>query len=276
MIKGKVGYLGPKGTWTEDAAILFSDDLDLVPYGNVCSIVDEVGSGKLPYGVIPVENSIGGGVVDTLDCLTNSRDTQIISEKIMNINHVLMSSGSMEQIEVIMSHQNAIAQCRNTIKSLFPGAKVEYSSSTAEAGRVASSDVRVGVVGSRRISQLYGLGVRAEGMSDVKNNYTRFVMIGKEKRERTGKDRTSICVTLLKNEYASLWRFLGVFAALRINLSRIESRPDPLSPGEYRFFFDMFGHTQDDEISIALKAIKSYCSSVSILGSYPRVDWPRV
>ncbi|AKA49188.1 hypothetical protein IX51_08830 [uncultured archaeon] len=274
-MKARTGFLGPRGTWTEEAAMSFSDSLELIPYSNICNIVDDVDSGRLTYGVIPVENSIGGGVVDTLDCLANSRDALIISEKIMNINHVLMSSGELEQIEVVISHQNAIAQCRKTIANRLPAARVDFSSSTAEAGRIASTDSSVGVVGSRRIAELYDLRIQSERMSDLKDNYTRFVMIGKEFSGRTGKDRTSICVTLKKNEYASLWRFLGIFAALKINLSRIESRPDPVSPGEYKFFFDMFGHRDDMEVSIALNAIKTYCSTVSILGSYPREEWPR-
>lgn len=276
MAGSKTGYLGPRGTWTEEAAASFDSVLELIPYVYVCNIVDDVDSGKLDYGVIPVENSIGGGVVDTLDCLANSHDTVIISEKIMNISHVLMSRGEIDEIELVMSHQNAISQCRKTITSILPKARIEYSSSTAEAGRIASGNPKVGVVGSRRISSLYGLNVLAENMSDVKENYTRFVMIGKERKHRTGKDRTSICVTMLKNEQASLWRFLGIFAALGINLSRIESRPDPHSPGEYKFFFDMFGHVEDENVSLALKSAESYCSTVTVLGSYPRVDWPKV
>lgn len=275
MGKIRAGFLGPFGTWSEEAAASFSENFELVPYSSICSIVDEVDNGNLDFGVIPVENSIGGGVVDTLDCLANSLNSTIVSEKILNINHVLMSSGDMSQIDVVMSHQNAIAQCRRTISSLLPNSKIEYSQSTAEAARMASHDKRIGVVGSRRLSDLYNLKVHTEGIADVNTNYTRFVMIGRQPSRRSGKDRTSICVTLLKNEAASLWRFLGVFAALKINLSRIESRPDPVSPGEYKFFFDMFGHHEDEEIRVAIKAIRRYCSSVSILGSYPRQDWPR-
>lgn len=274
MANSRAGFLGPFGTWSEEAALLFSKDLELVPYGNICTIVDEVDRGNLEYGIIPVENSIGGGVVDTLDCLADSSNTSIVAEKIMNINHVLMSSGKMDQIEVVMSHQNAIAQCRKTISSLLSSARIEYSPSTAEAGKLAAGDPRIGVVGSRRISELYKLRIHSEGVADLKTNYTRFVKIGRETTKSTGKDKTTICVTLLKNESASLWRFLGIFAALDINLSRIESRPDPVSPGEYRFFFDMFGHRDDEIISIALDTIKSYCSTVRILGSYPRQDWP--
>lgn len=274
MLKGRAGYLGPEGTWTEDAAVQFSEFFDRKPYSNICNIVDEVESGVLDYGVIPIENSIGGGVVDTLDCLSNSRNVRIIAERIMWINHVLMSSGRLEDIEVMMSHQNAIAQCRKSLNRLFPGVKIQFSSSTSEAGRLAGQDRSVGVVGSRRLCDLYGLSILAENMSDLSNNYTRFVLIGKSVAERTGKDRTSLCVTLKKNEYASLWRFLGVFAALKINLSRVESRPDPVSPGEYKFFIDLFGHEDDEVIMIAVKAIGQYCTSINILGSYAREDWP--
>lgn len=275
MVKPRTGFLGPFGTWSEEAALSFSGDIELVPYNNICTIVEEVDNGRLEYGIIPVENSIGGGVVDTLDCLADSHNTLIVSEKIINIDHVLMSSGEMDRIRVVMSHRNAISQCRKTISSLINGVRIEFSSSTAEAGRLAQTDDSIGVVGSRRISELYGLRIHHEGMADLKSNYTRFVKIGHKPSARSGQDRTSICVTLLKNESASLWRFLGIFTALKINLSRIESRPDPLSPGEYKFFFDMFGHRDDEVISIALKSIRDYCSSVKVLGSYPREDWPR-
>lgn len=274
MKNGKTGYLGPEGTWTEEAASCFSSKLKLVPYSNICNIVDDVDNSRLDLGVIPVENSIGGGVVDTLDCLSVSRNVRIIEERIMRINHVMMSSGTLDDVRVVMSHQNAIAQCRKTIKKVLPSANVEFSSSTSEAGKRAASDKGIAVVGSRKLSEVYGLNVICDEMSDRKNNYTRFVMISRSRADRTGKDRTSICVTLKKNEYASLWRFLGVFAALKINLSRVESRPDPVSPGEYKFFFDLFGHSEDEDLSVALKAISHYCSSISILGSYPRVDWP--
>lgn len=275
MLSGSAGYLGPEGTWTEDAVVQFSNVLRRKPYSNICSIVEEVDSGNLDYGVIPIENSIGGGVVDTLDCLSNSTNVKIIAEEIMEINHVLMSTGNIGEIRTIMSHQNAISQCRKSINRILPKVKVQFSSSTSEAGRIAGQDKSVGVVGSRRLCELYGLSILSENMSDQRNNYTRFVLIGKAEADVTGKDRTSICVTLKKNEYASLWRFLGIFAALKINLSRVESRPDPVSPGEYKFFIDLFGHWKDEPVRIAIKAAEQYCTSITVMGSYPREDWPR-
>lgn len=274
MTTERVGYLGPEGTWSEIAALNMADGDTLVPYNSICSIVDDVNTGKLDYGVIPIENSIGGGVVDALDCLFYADNVFIISEKMFEIDHVLMSAGPLEDVKTVASHRNAISQCRSSITRLLPEASIEYSSSTAEAALRAKAEKGTAAIGNRRLSEIYGLKVIGEGISDRKGNYTRFVKVGRDKVSRTGKDRTSICVTLLENEYASLWRFLGIFAALKINLSRIESRPDPDSPGEYRFFFDMFGHEEDGTIRTVLLAIKKYCSSIRIMGSYPRQDWP--
>ncbi len=271
----KIGYLGPQGTFTEEAGLgpfSFAES-DLVTFPTVADVIQAVEDGKVAKGIVPIENSIEGSFNLTLDMLAFEANVLIEREGIVPIRHnLLVKPGTkLTDIKSVISQPHATAQCRQFLKENLPNAVAEAANSTAEAAKkVAGEGGASAAIGTALAAKLYGLEVLAEDIEDVKGNQTRFILIGKEKSARTGQDKTSIVVMPHEDRPGLLLQILQEFAFRFINLSKIESRPSKQALGQYIFFIDMEGHIEDKVIDDALKCLSCKFRDVKFLGSYPK------
>lgn len=266
----KVAFLGPQGTFTHAAAMQqFGFSAQLVPQKSIPAVFDEVARGRAPYGVVPVENSTEGVVSHTLDMFMES-ELKINAEIMLGISHFLMSrSGRMTDIKKIVSHPQPLAQCRKWLEENLPDVPLVDVGSTALAAQMALEDDSFGAIAGEMAATLYGLQVVKERIEDNPNNFTRFLVIGKNTPERGGRDKTSLMFNI-KDQPGILYRMLEPFSKREINLSKIESRPMKKKAWEYIFFLDIEGHIDDEPIMAAVAELKDYCQFLKVLGSYPR------
>ncbi|MDY0268376.1 prephenate dehydratase [Trichloromonas sp.] len=266
----KVAFLGPQGTFTHAAAMQqFGFSAQLMPQKSIPAIFEEVARGRAPYGVVPVENSTEGVVSHTLDMFMES-DLKINAEIMLGISHFLMSrSGRMTDIKKVVSHPQPLAQCRKWLEENLPHVPLVDVGSTALAAQMALEDESFGAIASEMAATLYGLQVVKERIEDNPNNFTRFLVIGRNTPERSGRDKTSLMFSI-KDQPGILYRMLEPFSKREINLSKIESRPMKKKAWEYIFFLDLEGHIDDEPIRAAVNELKDYCQFLKVLGSYPR------
>ena len=265
----KVAYLGPEATFTHMAAReRFGSSTTFVPLPSIADIFQEVGRGRVGYGVVPIENSTEGVVTHTLDMLVEA-DVKICAEVFLEIHLYLLSrSGKREEIRQIVSHPQALAQCRGWLAAHCPQIQAEEATSTARAAQMALQDGNMAAIASGLAKDFYGLEVVAANIEDHANNITRFLVIGDQTPRRSGEDKTSV-VFSVKDEVGILHRMLEPFARNRINLTKIESRPLKHKPWEYLFFLDLEGHIEEPRIRRAIKKLERNCLFIKILGSYP-------
>ncbi len=266
----KVAFLGPQATFTHVAAMRqFGLSAQLVPVRSIPAIFEEVSRGRASYGVVPVENSNEGVVSHTLDMFM-SADLSIIAEVLLEISHDLLNiSGELGDIRKIISHPQAIAQCRNWLEENLPDIPLVDSPSTASAAQQASEDSASAAIASETAASLYGLRVVKHKIEDNPNNFTRFLVIGKEIQGPSGTDKTSILFSI-KDEPGILYRMLEPFNKRDLNLTKIESRPMKSKAWEYIFFLDIEGHIAMPEVAAAIDELQNYCQFVKVLGSYPK------
>lgn len=264
----KIGFLGPSGSFTEEAALKLKGNLEV--FYTIPEVFNGVNQDKVDMGVVPIENSIEGSVGLTLDLLAHDYDLKIENEIILPISHNLLvnPNTTIEDIQVIYSHPQALSQCRKFIESL--NVNTQSVSSTSAAAELIVSEKNAAAISTIRAAQIYGLTIAAKNIQDYENNFTRFVVISKQLHEKTGKDKTSIVFSLLEDKAGGLYDILGVFVKENINLTKIESRPSKDRLGRYIFFVDLEGHQQDLLIRNILNIIRSKVGSMKIIGSYPR------
>ncbi|MHB8986502.1 MAG: prephenate dehydratase [Eubacteriales bacterium] len=269
----KVGYLGPPGTFSEEAACRYlelSGGGEAIPCRSLKEIAEVVAKGRLDEGVVPLENSYEGSVNLTLDLLAGGDGLQIRGEVIVPVCCNLLARPGIEAKELtcITSHPQPLGQCREFIEKNFPGVVTRDASSTSEAARlVAESPEPWGAIGAARAAGAYGLAVLAAEINDRGDNATRFVVLGREDRPVQDNCKTSIVVSATDRPGA-LYRILKEFALHNINLTRIESRPAKRKLGEYLFFIDFQGSRRDPEVTDALKEVQEQAASFKNLGSY--------
>jgi chorismate mutase/prephenate dehydratase len=266
----KVAFLGPQATFTHVAAMQqFGFSAQLVPQKSIPAVFDEVLRGRAHYGVVPVENSTEGVVSHTLDMFMES-DLKINAEILLGISHDLLSrSGRLEEVRKVVSHPQALAQCRKWLEENLPDIPLVDVASTALAAQMAAEDETAAAVASEMAATLYGLQVLKPKIEDNPNNFTRFLVIGTKTPERSGRDKTSVMFST-KDEPGILYRMLEPFSKRGINLSKIESRPMKKKAWEYIFFLDMEGHIAEEGVSAAIEELRGYCQFLKVLGSYPR------
>jgi chorismate mutase/prephenate dehydratase len=264
-----VAYFGPEATYTHMAAReRFGSSTNYVSMPGIADVFQEVKQGRADYGVVPIENSTEGVVTHTLDMLVEA-DVKICAEVILEVHHYLLScSGKAEDILRIVSHPQALAQCRRWLTSKYPNARVNEAPSTAQAAQMAAADPSLAAVASSLAKELYGLETVEANIEDQANNITRFLVIGGQTPRPSGEDKTSIVISV-KDEVGVLHRMLDPFARNRINLTKIESRPLKQKPWEYLFFLDLQGHIEEPRIQRAIKKLEKSCLFIKILGSYP-------
>jgi prephenate dehydratase len=275
----RVGYLGPEGTFSHEALLAALPDLSgLVPVElpTVYDTVMAVHDGRVDRGLVPIENSLEGSVNATLDALAaETEDVVIVGETVHPVRHCLIAREpiEIEDIEEVISHPQANAQCARFIRTRLAGAKVLAASSTAEAVRmVAASGGRRAALGTRVAADVYGCEVLRAGVEDVPDNETRFVWIARERDplDAHGPWKTSIVFWGVDDQSPGwLVRCLSEFAFRGINLTRIESRPRKQGLGRYMFFIDLEGRDSDRPVAEAIGALGGQTERVRVLGSYP-------
>lgn len=265
----RVAYLGPDATFTQMAAReRFGLSTVYVSVASIQGVFQEVERGRANFGVVPVENSTEGVVTHTLDMLVEA-DVKICAEIYLEIHQCLLSRpGRSGQFQRIVSHPQAVAQCRDWLANHFPQVPVDEVASTAQAAQMAVQDATLAAIAGRLASEFYGLEIVEENIEDQSNNITRFLVIRDQISRPTGEDKTSIIFSV-KDEVGILHRMLEPFAKNRINLTKIESRPLKNKPWEYLFFLDFNGHVEEPGICKALKQLEKICIFVKVIGSYP-------
>ncbi len=272
MVK-RIAYLGPAGTFTEEAALRYDPTSQIIPLPSIPAVASSVETSIADEGVVPIENSIEGSVTDTLDVLIHESDLQIRRELVMPIDHCLLAkAGSKaEEIKLIFSHPQALAQCRRFIERCFPKAQLSAALSTAAAvEEMLSSNIPSAAIGTKRAAEIYGVDIMARGIQDHASNATRFVVLAPKDHPPTGDDKTSLCFSFSDDRPGLLYGVLKEFAERKINLSKIESRPSGESLGSYIFLVDLQGHREDSVIAELLERVKEMTSLFKVFGSYPR------
>ena len=272
MVK-RLSYLGPAGTYSEQAAVLYDSQAELVPFPSIPAVCRAVSDGVADEGIVPIENSIEGSVVYTLDYLIGESDLSIFDEVVLPIDHCLMirPGANPRDVRTIYSHPQSLAQCRRFLEDNFPGAEPMASlSNSAAVSHMMESAATAAAIAPQRAAELYGAEIIERGIQDVTNNATRFVLLGWQDHAPTGDDKTSLCFTFTEDAPGSLYSALGVFATRNINLVKIESRPTKESLGRYNFLVDCEGHRENDLLKEALSALQEQVSELKVFGSYPR------
>jgi prephenate dehydratase len=275
----RIAYLGPPGTFAEQAALLHDPEAQLMPFRSIPAVAEAVASAMAQEGVVPVENSIEGSVTDTLDLLIHESTLSICRELVIPINHCLLlkPGAGPERLDAIFSHPQALAQCRRFLERCFPNAQQIASLSTAAAVEEMLSRDNAGAIATQRAAELYGAEILAKGIQDQSSNVTRFAVLAQADHGPTGYDKTSLCFATREDRPGALVEVLKEFSDRGINLTKIESRPSKEVLGQYIFLADLEGHREDPEIADALKGVKEKTmpERFKIFGSYPRYSLPR-
>ncbi|MDR1122612.1 MAG: prephenate dehydratase [Endomicrobium sp.] len=265
----KISFLGPWATFSHQAAINNFGSLGyFIPAGTSLEVLSEVESGRVNFGVVPVENSNEGSVNITLDMLVET-DLKICAEISLKIEQCFLVKDPKAKILKIYSHAHALAQCRNWIIKNYSDVELISTSSTAGAAEKASKENFSAAIASEVAAKIYELCILQKGIQDARKNFTRFFVIGKVLTEPSGKDKTSL-VFIVKDKVGALCDALEIFEKNNVNLTKIESRPTKKKAWEYMFFVDFKGHVKDQNIVKAIKSLESKSVFVKSLGSYPR------
>jgi len=267
----RVAYLGPEFSFTHLAAIeKFGRTTDLIPVNTIASVFEEVNRGHAHYGIVPIENSTDGRIVDTLDMFTRL-PLRICGEVQIAVHHNLLSRSPRSEINEIYSKPQALSQCRDWLARNMPQAKTYDVTSTSTAASLAQTKPGAGAIASHQAAVQYSLDILAESIEDNAHNVTRFAIIGDQDTKPTGKDRTALLLQI-PHSPGSLTDALTAFKNNKINLTWIESFPLRGPETGYLFFLDFEGHQKDAKIKKALSALEKKAVRLEVLGSYPRSE----
>jgi chorismate mutase/prephenate dehydratase len=265
----KVGFLGPEGTFSQQALHKhFGHSAHTLPLASIEEVFQEIESGHADFGVVPVENSGQGTIQSTLDMFLTSK-LKICGEVELRVHqHLLSRTGRLEDIERVYSHPQSLAQCKAWLRENLPNAEKIPLSSNAEAARRARLADDCAAIAGETAGHVYGLKVVAGPIEDRQDNTTRFLVIGREFFSPSGHDRTSLLV-FVRDQPGALYNVLSPFAKHGVSMNRIESRPAHSGRWQYVFFIDVSGHIEDDNVSKAMSELGEFASDVKVLGSYP-------
>lgn len=265
----KIGYLGPEGTFSQQAVHKhFGHSAHGLPLASIEEVFQEVAAGNADFGVVPVENSGQGTIQVTLDMFLTS-PLKICGEVELRVHqHLLSRSGRLEDIERVYSHPMSLAQCKSWLRQNLPKAEKVPVSSNAEAARRARGSDDAAAIAGASAGHVYGLKVVAGPIEDRPDNTTRFLVIGRELLPPCGHDRTSLLV-FISDRPGALFDVLSPLARHGVSMDRIESRPAHTGRWQYAFFIDVLGHVQDPALAAALEELEKTAVQVKVLGSYP-------
>ena len=269
----RVGYLGPQGTFSHLAAQRkFGASVEYRSLADIRAVFDEVARGHCDVGLVPIENSSGGGVVDTLDCFVDAQ-VYICGEVIVDIHHNLLANCPPEDIRAVASKPEIFAQCRNWLSTSMEKVELLPVASSSRAAEMASQTEHLAAVGSELAAELYDLKIVFANIEDNPSNMTRFFIIANQPAKRTGADKTAVMFSVAHRSGA-LVEVLNVFSRNGINLTNIDSRPSRRRNWEYVFFVDSEGHFEDPNFTDSLEEARNHCSDLQVLGSFPRATEP--
>jgi prephenate dehydratase len=276
----KVYYLGPPGTFGEQAALDYTHrtglGAELVPLSSHAEIVAAIDEGRDEMGVVAIQNSLGGGVVETMDAILASHDVMVCAEQVLPIEQHLIAAPdlTLPDIKVVISHTQALSQCRGFLQATLPGVRLEAALSTVAAVEEAVRTPNAAAIAHQRAAELHGARILARNIQDVSNNETRFLVLARGDAAPTGDDKTSLAFTV-PDRPGTVVSVMQEFSQRGINLTLIESRPSRQRLGEYVFLLDFQGHRLDPGPAAALHAITKDIGAALLpaglpLGSYPR------
>jgi chorismate mutase/prephenate dehydratase len=265
----KIGYLGPEGTFSQQAVQKhFGHSAKGLPLGSVEEVFDELAAGNADFGVVPVENSGQGTIQSTLDMFLTS-PLMICGEVELRVHQYLMSrTGRIEDAERVYSHALSLAQCRTWLRRHLPQAEKHAVASNAEGARRARMADDAAAIAGENAAHVYGLKMIAGPIEDHADNTTRFLVIGRNGFPPSGNDRTSLLVSI-RDQPGALYQILEPLARRKISMNRIESRPDHGALWQYAFFIDVGGHADESPLKDALAELGDFAGSLRVLGSYP-------
>ncbi|MFR7746234.1 MAG: prephenate dehydratase [Eggerthellaceae bacterium] len=274
-----IAYLGPVGTYSDEAARRFADhmgasNVDFIECPSFNEVHEAVDRGRCEFGVMPIENSLEGVVTATLDTLAFKGGVTILGSTVLDIHHCLVTQPDVKlsDVKTIVSHPQALAQCRRYLNDHFPNLPRVATASTAESARIASEDKTVAGISSEFASNLFGCKIQLKEIEDHFGNQTRFILIGRQGHEPVLKAdhyKTSLALSLNADKPGSLLMILSEFTYANVNLTMIQSRPTKQSLGDYLFFVDFEGSPTDPAIKTALDCLKLKLREVKVLGTYP-------
>jgi chorismate mutase/prephenate dehydratase len=266
-----IAYFGPEATFTHQAAIQkFGASLNYSAQKTIADVFMEVSKRAADYGVVPVENSTEGVVTHTLDMFADS-DLKIVSQILLRIQQCLMSNSPAAKIRTLYVHPQSLAQCRGWLAKHLPQVEIVEASSNARSAELAAKKKNSAALGGALAAEKYGLKILHTDIQDNTVNVTRFIVLGRQCSPPTGDDRTSLMLSVA-DRAGALHEAIAVFRKLKINMTKIESRPSKRKAWEYFFFIDCAGHFQDEQVAKAILHLGKHCNFVKILGSYPNVD----
>ena len=263
-----VAYLGPEGTFTQEAALKhFGHAVSTLDCGSIDEIFHQVEKGNAHYGVVPIENSSNGVIGGTVDMLY-SQGLKICGEVEISIQHQLMMADQSKEIKTIYAHQQALDQCQRWLSNHHPNAELRPVASNALAARIVKDEPNAAAIASEAALSLYSLERVAKNIEDKTGNVTRFLVLGNEEVAPSGKDKTSMLI-VTKHESGALLDLLAPFKDQDINMLQLARHPIPGVKWEYLFLIDIEGHQQEDHVKTALDQVAQRVLKVDILGSYP-------
>lgn len=267
----KIGFLGPEGTFTQQAVYKhFGHSVRCVPLPSIPEVFHEVQAGHADFGVVPIENSTGGVVEFSIDMFLNS-PLHISGEIELRIHQNLMGRmRGLEHIGRVCSHPQSLSQCRGWLQQHLPNVELIPVSSNAEAARRARDEEGTAAIAGQMAAEIYGLQIIVPEIEDLPDNTTRFLVIGRKLFAPSGKDKTTLLVSAADTQTpGALYRLLEPLARNSISMTRIESRPSRRKKWDYVFFIDVEGHADAEPLRSALEQLKKHASLFKVLGSYP-------
>lgn len=266
----RVAYLGPQGSFSHLAAVKkFGSSVEHVSVTHIDGVFDEVTRGHADLGMVPIENSTSGGVIETMDAFLEHRNVTIVAEVMVAIHHHLLALCAPDEVKVIYSKPEPLDQCRRWLNSTMRELQRVAVASSSKAAELAAQESGAAAVGSSLAAELYGLKTLFANIEDNPNNVTRFFIIGKQPAKKSGDDKTSIIFTTA-HKSGALVDVLDVFRRFGINLTNIDTRPSQKRNFEYYFFTDLAGHHEDENVRLALEEVRQHCLQLAVLGSFPR------
>lgn len=265
----RIAYLGPDGSFSHLASVAkFGGSVEYEAVNDIRGVFEEIGRRHADFGVVPIENSVGGGIIDTLDAFIET-DVKVCAEINMAIHHNLLANCPIEEIRTIYSKPEIFTQCQRWLTQTGLMGKTIAAASSSKAAEMATQEPNTAAIGSNLAADIYGLKIVCDNIEDNPNNVTRFFVLGREHARPTGQDKSAIMFAT-QHKYGALAEVLDVFKSSGVNLTFITSRPSKRRNWEYYFFVDAEGHIEDDSMVRALPAIKKHCLELHVLGSFPR------
>ena len=269
----RVGYLGPEGSYSHMAAVRkFGSSIEYLPLADIRAVFEEVARGHIDLGLVPIENSVGGGVIESMDAFVE-HDVKVVAEVLVEIHHNLLANTPPDEITMIASKPEVFAQCRNWLSRSFHKVDLIPVASSSKAAEMAAQQRHLGAIGSTLAAELYSLKIVFANIEDTTSNMTRFFVIGRSCPKPTGSDKTALMFTTA-HRAGALVEVLNVLGKCGVNMTNIDTRPSKRRNWEYYFFVDCEGHFADPNFVQAVEEARQHCLELHVLGSFPKATEP--